>query len=62
MINSFYDDRQQELYLRSPLCLSIFRALAERYEEDPMIVATKLVYAEWTEIFVDANLTAGPLD
>jgi DNA replication protein DnaC len=40
----------------------LFQVLADRHERKSVIVATNLGFAEWTQIFGEANLTAALLD
>jgi DNA replication protein DnaC len=40
----------------------LFQVLAERHERKSVIVTTNLGFADWTQIFGDANLTAALLD
>lgn len=40
----------------------LFQVLAERHERKSVIVTTNLGFAEWTQIFGEANLTAALLD
>jgi DNA replication protein DnaC len=40
----------------------LFQLLAERHERGSVIVTTNLGFADWTQIFGDANLTAALLD
>ena len=40
----------------------LFQVLAERHERGSVIVTTNLGFADWTQIFGDANLTAALLD
>jgi len=40
----------------------LFQVLAERHERRSVIVTTNLGFADWTQIFGDANLTAALLD
>jgi DNA replication protein DnaC len=40
----------------------LFQVFAERHEKGSVIVTTNLGFADWTQIFGDANLTAALLD
>ncbi|MCF8026028.1 MAG: ATP-binding protein, partial [Desulfobacteraceae bacterium] len=40
----------------------LFQVLAERHEKGSVIITTNLGFADWTEVFGDANLTAALLD
>ncbi len=40
----------------------LFQVLAERHERGSVIVTTNLGFADWTQIFGDANMTAALLD
>ena len=40
----------------------LFQVLAERHERGSVIVTTNLGFADWTQVFGDANLTAALLD
>lgn len=40
----------------------MFQVLAERHERKSVIVTTNLGFADWTQIFGEANLTAALLD
>jgi DNA replication protein DnaC len=40
----------------------LFQVLAERHERGSVVVTTNLGFADWTQIFGDANLTAALLD
>lgn len=40
----------------------LFQVFAERHEKGSVIVTTNLGFADWTQIFGDANLTAAVLD
>ena len=40
----------------------LFQVLAERYERGSVVVTTNLGFADWTQIFGDANMTAALLD
>jgi DNA replication protein DnaC len=40
----------------------LFQALAERHERGSVIITTNLGFADWTQIFGDATLTAALLD
>ncbi len=40
----------------------LFHVLAERHERRSVIVTTNLGFADWTQIFGEANLTAALLD
>ncbi len=40
----------------------LFQVLAERHERKSMIVTTNLGFADWPQIFGEANLTAALLD
>lgn len=40
----------------------LFQVLTERHERKSMIITTNLGFADWTQIFGDANLTAALLD
>lgn len=40
----------------------LFQVLAERHERKSVIITTNLGFADWTQIFGDANLTAALLD
>jgi DNA replication protein DnaC len=40
----------------------LFQVLAERHERKSVIVTTNLGFADWTQIFGEANLTAALLD
>jgi DNA replication protein DnaC len=40
----------------------LFQVVSDRYEQGSTIMTTNLVFAEWTRVFHDANLTAALLD
>jgi len=40
----------------------LFQVLAERHEKGSVIITTNLGFADWTQVFGDANLTAALLD
>ncbi|MBC8549128.1 MAG: ATP-binding protein [Candidatus Brocadiales bacterium] len=40
----------------------LFQVLAERHERGSVVVTTNLGFADWTQIFGDANMTAALLD
>jgi DNA replication protein DnaC len=40
----------------------LFQVLAERHERGSVIITTNLGFADWTQIFGDANMTAALLD
>jgi DNA replication protein DnaC len=40
----------------------LFQVFAERHEKGSVIVTTNLGFADWTQVFADANLTAALLD
>jgi len=40
----------------------LFQVVSGRYEQGSTIITTNLVFAEWTHVFHDANLTAALLD
>jgi len=40
----------------------LFQVLAERHERGSVIITTNLGFADWTQIFGDATLTAALLD
>ena len=40
----------------------LFKVLAERHERGSVVVTTNLGFADWTQIFGDANMTAALLD
>ena len=40
----------------------LFQVVSGRYEQGSTIITTNLVFAEWTRVFHDANLTAALLD
>ncbi len=40
----------------------LFQVFSERYEQCSTIVTSNLRFAEWTQVFGDANLTAALLD
>ena len=40
----------------------LFQILAERYERGSVIITTNLGFADWTQVFGDANMTAALLD
>jgi DNA replication protein DnaC len=40
----------------------LFQVLAERHERKSVIITTNLGFADWTQIFGEANLTAALLD
>ncbi len=40
----------------------LFQVLAERHERGSVIITTNLGFADWTQVFGDATLTAALLD
>jgi DNA replication protein DnaC len=40
----------------------LFQVFAERHEKGSVIITTNLGFADWTQVFTDANLTAALLD
>jgi len=40
----------------------LFQVLAERHERGSVVITTNLGFADWTQVFGDANLTAALLD
>ena len=40
----------------------LFQVLADRYEQKSVLITTNLPFAEWTQVFQDASLTAALLD
>jgi len=40
----------------------LFQVVSSRYEQGSTIITSNLTFAEWTQVFHDANLTAALLD